>query len=103
MTRLYGAVRPGDWTDAEVAILREHAGKLPAAAIALLVNHTKHAVNKKIELLGLPTYYFWPADRLDDLRANGSQLTVAEFAARHGISHESARHMARKVGLRFIP
>lgn len=89
------------WTPEELRILRENAGKLSAAELATLIGRSKHATEKKLQMNRLASFHLWPADRLEDLRANSSSYTTAEFAEKHGISPEAARKMARKLGVKL--
>lgn len=93
------------WTEEQKTILRNNAGKLTCAQLVPLVGHTRFAVAKKMQGLGIQGLRqgmpAWSAERIEVLLRVGPTMGIHSFIRIHGGSRESARFMARKHGVTF--
>jgi hypothetical protein len=108
MGRLWGVVRPGDWTAEQIDALRRLAGTMRAKDIAPLVGHTFQATQRKIADLKLPRWIFgacrnWAAEEDAALRAVPVGVSGRQFAMQYGISEMAVWHRARRLGVKFYP
>lgn len=106
--RRWGAVRPGDWTKGQIALLRELAGTMRAREIAPRVGHTRMATQAKIFALGLPAWKWgncmdWTPEQLEALQRIPVGMSARQFAEQHGMSEMAVYHRARRLGVIFQP
>ena len=97
------------WTPEEIAVLYRWAAKKSGREIALLAGHTRAATLRKMALLGLRGMPSgrqprWTAVQMEALRRvpiDRPQMTCRAFAVEQGMTVETVRHWARKIGFQF--
>ena len=97
-----------EWTAAELAILREHAGKKCAREIAAIVGRPRFATLTKLRQLGLPGFppgrvCTLTPEQMDALRNVPPGISGQQFAQMHGVGEEAVRHWVRKLGITLTP
>lgn len=92
------------WTDADVATLREHYGKMPMADLAAKMGRTKASLFTRANILGLVHGYHRPwsdDDRRALVLAHAHDIALPDLATALGRNCAGVHKYAEKQGVRF--
>ena len=95
-------MRPGAWSESEVATLREWLGREPYARLAARIGRTEASVRTYANRHGYTNRSYWTSEedaKLRDHYRPGEPGVAGRIAAMLGRSVKSVHHRARALGL----
>ena len=95
-----------EWTDAEIATLRELLGTMTAGQIGERIGRNKSGVLKKVRRLGLQNRQYdksekWPDPLIESLKTRGPNMTARDFMKEYGLTKDSVYNHAKKFKIKF--
>jgi biotin operon repressor len=101
------AVSYNKWTEDQLAILRENAGKLSAVKIGRMIGMNHSSVSEKIRALGLngipkTKKHIWTDSELEKLKLLSAGSTIEEVAREIGVCRSAVCDKSRQLGIKVI-